>query len=303
MKLYIIGNGFDRAHGLPTQYWDFRSFLEDIDPSFLYLFESHYNIYPNSSEAHKKNLLWNEFETNLANIDEDDIIHNALSLKLNIEDEDWGIEDHMRIYFREEFDYIKKLAKYTKDWIKTIKIDNISPRTSKISQAKSDCFITFNYTSVLEKIYNIDDDIIYIHGSLNDRDDDPILGHGNWKCIQNITARKNHAEISFNEKETSICTVLKEYYNTTFKNVNNYMHKINSLYKYNFNEIIVIGHSLAGVDLPYFKRINDYTRKKCDWTVYYYDETKKEAMLNELLAQGISHKKIKMLPSANFFDL
>ena len=71
MKLYIIGNGFDREHGLSTQYWDFRSFLEDIDPSFLYLFESHYNIYPNSSEAHKKNLLWNEFETNLANIDED----------------------------------------------------------------------------------------------------------------------------------------------------------------------------------------------------------------------------------------
>ena len=131
----------------------------------------------------------------------------------------------------------------------------------------------------------------------------PEFNQQEYACIQNITARKNHAEISFNEKETSICTVLKEYYNPTFKNVNNYMHKINSLCKYNFNEIIVIGHSLAGVDLPYFKRINDYTRKKCDWTVYYYDETKKEAMLNELLAQGISHKKIKMLPSASFFDL
>lgn len=27
MTLYILGNGFDLAHELPTAYWDFRTYL------------------------------------------------------------------------------------------------------------------------------------------------------------------------------------------------------------------------------------------------------------------------------------
>lgn len=64
MKLYIIGNGFDIAHGLPTQYWDFRKYLEKVDYDFLRAFEMRYYIYPNMSDEAKKNLLWNELETN-----------------------------------------------------------------------------------------------------------------------------------------------------------------------------------------------------------------------------------------------
>ena len=57
MKLYIIGNGFDIAHGLPTQYWDFRKYLEKVDYDFLRAFEMHYYIYPNMSDEAKKNLI------------------------------------------------------------------------------------------------------------------------------------------------------------------------------------------------------------------------------------------------------
>jgi len=41
MKLYIIGNGFDREHGLATTYWDFRGYLESCYPDFLSEFEEH----------------------------------------------------------------------------------------------------------------------------------------------------------------------------------------------------------------------------------------------------------------------
>ena len=44
MKLYIIGNGFDRAHHLPTRYWDFRTYLAQHYPDFLSLFEENYDI-------------------------------------------------------------------------------------------------------------------------------------------------------------------------------------------------------------------------------------------------------------------
>lgn len=82
MKLFIIGNGFDRAHELPTDYWDFRSYLERVDFDFLHEFEIHYSIYPSMSDDEKKELLWNEFESNLANIDEDIIVENATSVEM-----------------------------------------------------------------------------------------------------------------------------------------------------------------------------------------------------------------------------
>ena len=63
MKLFIIGNGFDIGHGLPTQYWDFRTYLENVYPDFLYVFEEHYYIYPRMPDAEKAELLWNELET------------------------------------------------------------------------------------------------------------------------------------------------------------------------------------------------------------------------------------------------
>ena len=31
MKLYILGNGFDVAHGLPTKYLDFENYVKSID--------------------------------------------------------------------------------------------------------------------------------------------------------------------------------------------------------------------------------------------------------------------------------
>lgn len=42
--LYIVGNGFDMAHKLPTSYWHFREYLEDMHQDFLADFEYLYNI-------------------------------------------------------------------------------------------------------------------------------------------------------------------------------------------------------------------------------------------------------------------
>lgn len=50
----------------------------------------------------------------------------------------------------------------------TIKINDINCITSRINAFNNDIFVTFNYTSVLKKIYQIDEkNIIHIHGSLH----------------------------------------------------------------------------------------------------------------------------------------
>ena len=75
MNLYIIGNGFDKAHGLKTDYWEFRNYLETNHLNFLLSFEKMYDIerldsseywYTEESEKRWENrvykTLWEEFE-------------------------------------------------------------------------------------------------------------------------------------------------------------------------------------------------------------------------------------------------
>ncbi len=303
MQLFIIGNGFDLAHQLPTKYWDFRCYLENLYPDFLVAFEQHYYIYPKDSNEYKQNLLWNDFETNLANIDEDVIIEDALNIYLGLESGDYGIEEPLRIYFREEYQYINKLAKYLKQWVRTIKIRDTIPLVSSI-QKSNNYFISFNYTSVLENVYRINSvNILHIHGSLHEYTDDPILGHGNLQRIENIKAKKEQAESYFNEKEMSTCTVISEYYEQTHKDVNKYMYKLYSLASKKFEGINVIGHSVAGVDLPYFKTVDLLTNQELPWTVYYYSNSEKDKMKQSLIETGIQSDRITLLHSDKFYDL
>lgn len=304
MRLYVIGNGFDRAHNLPTRYWDFRTYLAQHYPVFLSSFEENYDIYQGMTDEQKGKLLWNALETNLANIREDVIIEDATHIEMGLESGGVGIEGTLRDYFEEQFDYIKKLEIYLKQWVRTIRIRDLNRFTSKLDNSNNDIFVTFNYTAVLETTYRINEEnVIHIHGSLRDNADDPILGHGNSNRIEDIKGRRNHAVIKADEKESSICYVLQDYYQTTYKNVSNYMHKLNRLVTKKFDEVIVLGHSIAGVDLPYFKRLDEITSKKLKWRVCYFDKDEKRDMFEALKSQGISPKRIEMFHSSEFYDL
>lgn len=304
MKLFIIGNGFDKGHNLNTSYWDFRKYLKNIYPDFLRAFEEHYYIYPANDEKAQKELLWNELEKNLANIDEDVIIDDALGIEMNLESGDIGIEDTLYEYFTDEYRYIERLAKYLKQWVRTIKIRDASPITTLINSNQDAIYITFNYTSVLEIVYGISEDkIIHIHGSLKTKDDDPILGHGNKDRMQKIEKRLQEAEREYDEKEISICKVVNDYYERTYKDVNKYMYKLLDLIKMDIDEILVIGHSVAGVDIPYFKNIDVFTHYKAKWIVYYFGDNEKQRIYNDLVSCGISAKNIIMRNAKEFYNI
>jgi hypothetical protein len=175
LQLFIIGNGFDRAHDLPTRYWDFRTYLQQMYPEFLYSFEEEYYIYPSGGDETKKTMLWNELETNLANISEEVIIEQAVSIDMGLECGDVGIEDTLYYHFTDKYKYITLLAKYMKQWVRTIRIRDLPIKTSLINHTNDALYITFNYTAVLERVYGIDEDrVIHIHGSLRQRDGDII---------------------------------------------------------------------------------------------------------------------------------
>ncbi|AZK47502.1 bacteriophage abortive infection AbiH family protein [Paenibacillus lentus] len=304
MQLFVIGNGFDREHELATNYWNFRAYLKKVDPSFLHCFEEHYDIYPKRDEETKKKMLWNDLEANLANIDEDDIVEQAVSIDMGLESGDIGIEDTLHQYFLDEYKYIDQLAIHLKRWVRSIRIRDVQPRTTLINNFNDAIYITFNYTAVLETVYKVsENNIIHIHGSLRRRDDDPALGHGNIKRIENIQEKRKKAEKIFDEKEISICRVVEQYYKQTYKNVNKFTYKLQSLNDKDIDEIIILGHSLAGVDIPYFEYIDILTKQKCNWTVYYYCENEQHRMFNSLIKCGVDAEKIEMVPSSKFYDL
>ena len=301
MKLFIIGNGFDKGHGLNTSYWDFRTYLKNMYPEFLYAFESHYYIYPANYEEAQKNLLWNELEKNLANIDEDVIIDDALQMDIALESGDVGIEDTLYEYFTEEYKYIERLAKYLKQWVRTIRIRDVKPKTSLINNFQEALYITFNYTAVLERVYGISEGrIIHIHGSLRDHECDPVLGHGNIERIEQIDERLEEAGRMYDEKEISICKVIRDYYESTYKDVNRYVYKLSRVSNKNIDEIYVIGHSVAEVDLPYFRYIENCTHRQSNWIVYFFNKEEKDRTYKNLMDSGIQKSRIQMKEASEF---
>ena len=112
MNLFIIGNGFDAAHGLETSYVDFRNYLESTNEDFLTKFEEPYGHMPESRREIVEEILWKEFEKNLCNVNEDEIVDGAKALELGLEEGDIDIESTLNVYWEEVYKYIKQLNKY-----------------------------------------------------------------------------------------------------------------------------------------------------------------------------------------------
>ena len=178
------------------------------------------------------------------------------------------------------------------------------PRTSKIKDNSDDLFLTFNYTATLENVYLIrPDKVIHIHGSLRDYTPDPVIGHGNKMRIDRISKKIEEAESLFDEKWVSICRVVRDYYSTTLKNTDKYSGCLERIRRSQPNEIIVVGHSLDGIDLPYFTLIDNYTDDKNIWTIVVHRDKEKLKLVNSLVTAGIDRKRIRTIPSGEFFDL
>ena len=163
MKLYILGNGFDLAHNLPTKYSDFKVWLENKKEYKLLLEELESMFFFNDG--------WKNFEEALA-------YPNSMIEK-----------KYEKLDCLEYF--VDSLKCSFKKWAYSIKDTNQFETMKKMFNFEEDSyFITFNYTPVLESnVYSIDGDrILHIHGYDIEHyyfDDASVeVGHGN-KCILN----------------------------------------------------------------------------------------------------------------------
>jgi len=208
-NLFIIGNGFDLAHKLPTSYEDFHKYLireypnaRNIKPSF--------NIkktkMPDGTKEFNKDEVvaflidrisslerdgnnWCDIETSLGRLDLDNYIGKVAhfptkKIKALIRDESDDEEPFMINDRYEMLEYISnnlleatvKIQELFSKWVNTIDISSTFPITffADLLDLSKDIFITFNYTTVLEEIYGAKD-VQHLHGIQNG---EIIFGHG-----------------------------------------------------------------------------------------------------------------------------
>ena len=154
--LYILGNGFDKAHGFKCGYQDFKAFAKKQYPETF----ARLNDYYCESD------LWSDLEHALGKPNDDEVAEASRLLGVDLDDP--NIVGLLKLAFR--------------DWVISMKTET-PPRPKYGIPSKEDAFITFNYTTLLEDphAYGIDEvNILHIHGYVPKafwRLEDLIVGH------------------------------------------------------------------------------------------------------------------------------
>ncbi len=286
--LYIIGNGFDLAHGMKTSYTDFKIFL-DNNSNFKDLVEILEYFYAGNIE------LWKDFESALGNISVDHIVSYAQELAEENRDED-DIEGQFH-YQEDLLDIDSKsihenLADAFCEWIYQISTNNIAP-VFKLN--KNDLFLTMNYTKTLEDVYQIQSgNILHIHGDVDDGN--LIFGHGNSIFLSDV---KEDEQSVITDNATSDAESLFEEFIKPVKNIIERNKSFFTQLNGKIDCVKIIGHSMSDVDMPYFVRIFKEVSNKVEWIIYYHDNTKDKYKINQLTSIGIPKGKIKYISQSD----
>lgn len=285
-RLFIIGNGFDIAHGLPTKYSDFQKYLLSMYPDAQKTFPSFSidsTLMPDGEEVFDKDEAvglimdvisetigqgndWSDLETNLGRLNFDRYFDD-MSILSNPKDDN----DLFKMAYRYEDvsnNFLKvfvKIKNLFPNWVNSIDVLNSSPKTSfkKIIDKKNDLFLNFNYTSVLEDLYNVEN-ICYIHGM---QDNEIIFGHGEEKeSFENIYTGSEFALAELH-------SLLKKDTSKIIKESNYFFAKLSSV-----KSIYSYGFSFSKVDLPYIREIcKNCNTKECTWYLQGHEPARGES--------------------------
>ncbi len=290
--LFILGNGFDIAHGIKTQYSEFRKFVLSLYPEsfdfrdeIVYL-EDFENI--ESGEFAAEILLhamdkscgdnWSNFEEALAHVNFNSKLPFANHKENETDEEDRELmKDYllcMDVLTSGFINCSKIWQDFFRIWIKDIENQIEGGEFACISalqelfDSNDSLFLTFNYTKTLQKLYGIKK-VVHIHNRVGQK---LIFGHGESNMMYNadLTAGPcisssflDDMIMSF-KKDTTL--PLKKY-NDFFKKLD---HQINKVYSYGF--------SYGKVDSIYIKKIIEKINPNSTWYFTSYESNDIESL-------------------------
>lgn len=278
MSLFIIGNGFDLIHGVPSSYFDFRNSMGRHNELRLAL-----EMYIMKED------LWSNFEESLEYINGDAMFESIgeymewFDVKEQHEDDFSAADFFMAAEAAMQPTHIimRELPRRFRKWINTLE-PAVSHRPFRNIISTQARFINFNYTEFLETLYSVPNrNIFYIHGDRRDKNKELILGHSG-SSDEDFESYNQEDEIDLMEMRNQTTFdlyqisgyQLGDYHSSTMKNSNNVITDNHEVFK-SFTEVetvVAIGHSLSIVDYPYFEMIIKNMRKEnVLWYISWYN--------------------------------
>lgn len=302
-SLFIIGNGFDIAHGIPTTYNDFRKWLINQYPDSIIFRENTISleeygnlpvdivaaetlVYAMDNASGER---WNDFEEALSRIN---FFHKIPRLPESKEDEFESEHNERVIEYLLSVDLlssaiIKSAEEYWplffSDWIKTVeeKIegDNYKAHNSllQLFSDSTNKFMNFNYTKTLQNLYGVSV-VKHIHNRVGQK---LIFGHGDLKA-------EYEEPYESDVRMTIGSSDFNDFIQSFRKDTDKQIHKYSKFFKNldsSIDKVYSYGFSYSKVDSPYIKLVIDKISPNTTW--YFTEfETKN--------AESLRIKKIKL---------
>lgn len=292
-QLFIIGNGFDLAHNIPSRFSpDFKEIAEDYDSdNFWELYQTHADD------------IWSDFENLLGRPDFNSIEEIFKSytpdyMSDSESDRDaiiWQVDLHGNLK-----QALKEFSDNAESYLNTVVPQEFFKKLLK----KDAYYLTFNYTHTLEKIYGIPKrNILHIHGEVGKGTLELGYPRGQFspeEYFYDVTGRGHYSKTTIEEYISDI----EDYYvRTAYEEL---FEKCKSFYKVskvdvlsaflhnnncNIKEITVFGHSCA-IDYDYFKYlISEFP--DAGWTFYSKGEKQRnniQSLINNYKIQSYTIK-------------
>lgn len=305
-SLFIIGNGFDLMHGVPSSYYNFRDSMGKNN-RVRFTLETFVHV----------DDVWGDFESSLAYLDRESMLGVADMWfedfeVLDEDDDDFSAAD----YFAAQeaattpiYVLMEELPKRFRQWIESLKYNGrTKPLCGLIN--KESRYINFNYTEFLESIYGVDkENVLYIHGDRRDKKCQLVLGHGHstdkifeeWyetnKNRKEYQPKMSKGKVKYDKNDdpvylgyflkdetignwksqvrydgiNNMVGIIEDYYDDSAKKTEDVLNKNKNYFETleYVKDIVVIGHSLSDVDDPYFRQIINNNKDKSNINWYF----------------------------------
>lgn len=250
--LYIIGNGFDLAHGMPTRYRDFRRWL--VDNNRIDVIQELQSAYP--TVEGEDYLLWADFETALGQYDIDMVINWSWENSFLTEYSIGGQRFESPSFFL-DIQLNDIINNVFSEWARQIPIAE-----KAVKEVPNEAlYLTFNYTDTLEVLYHIPEtQICHIHGRAS-VDEYVIVGHSReinpadyWD--DNIDMRENNERMQRLVNMNELCKP----YNEIIERNDDFFKAMQTV-----KDVYVDGHSCGEIDYPYFWKVKESVSEYTLW--------------------------------------
>lgn len=285
--LYIIGNGFDLHTGLATRYADFQLWLENNYP---FIYENMQTVYDIDAEW------WNDFEVQLGNLDINKFVLRFTPPAKSINEiiaeakrkrefeERYNIppslhfDSHCAIRLNGLLDVLQYCFE---KWVDNCQRLITAPKYIHIEKEDS-FFINFNYTDVIEMLYEIPEErVLHIHGR-SSKHERLIYGHN--KFLYGSSMSNDEEQVSFE---------LSKYHKNPYEHI--YKHQeLQGIVK-DVEYVHVYGFSFSPVDEDYMDWFFNNVSATSQWEISWFSEVDKNRIDKFILDHWSLKNRLKKI--------